>query len=63
MEPLDDALRSVPMSAEADDPVVAQARGDLRELTAAERVAQAIALSRTATRIAEAGEAARRNRR
>jgi type VI protein secretion system component VasK len=62
MEPLDDALRSVPAddSPSNDDPVVAQARVDLRELTAAERVAQAIALSRTATRIAAAAAAARR---
>jgi type VI protein secretion system component VasK len=62
MEPLDDALRSVPAedSPSNDDPVVAQARADLRRLTAAERVAQAIALSRTATRIAAAAAAARR---
>jgi type VI protein secretion system component VasK len=62
MEPLDDALRSVPAddSPSNDDPVVVQARVDLRGLTAAERVAQAIALSRTATRIAAVAAAARR---
>lgn len=54
MDSLDDAPRSGP-----DDPVVVQARIDLRELTAAERVAQAIALSRTATRIAAAAKTAR----
>jgi hypothetical protein len=63
MDPLDDAPRSGPPADKAEDPVVAQARIDLRELTAGERVAQAIALSRTATRIAAAAEAARRDKR
>jgi type VI protein secretion system component VasK len=60
MDPRDDAPRSRPPADELEDPVVAQARIDLRELTAGERVAQAIALSRTATRIAAAAETARR---
>jgi type VI protein secretion system component VasK len=63
MDPLDDAPRSGPPAGKPEDPVVAQARIDLRELTAGERVAQAIALSRTATRIAAAAEAARRSER
>ena len=61
MDPLDDTSRSEP-AAKAEDPVVVQARADLRELTAAERVAQAIALSRTATRIAAAAAAQRDGR-
>ncbi len=41
----------------AEDPVLEQARADLRDLTVAQRVAQAIALSRTATAIAAAAAA------
>lgn len=64
MDPLDDAPRSEPSAdSSAEDPVVVQARIDLRELTAGERVAQAIALSRTATRIAAAAETARHSER
>jgi type VI protein secretion system component VasK len=63
MAPPDNAPRSEPSAAKPEDPVVAQARIDLRELTAGERVAQAIALSRTATRIAAAAEAARHTER
>lgn len=62
MDPLDDAPCSEPPD-KAEDPVVVQARIDLRKLTAGERVAQAIALSRTATEIAEAAHTARRGRR
>lgn len=37
-----------------DDPVLSQAQADLRDLSAAQRVAQAIALSRTVTTLAAA---------
>jgi transcriptional regulator with XRE-family HTH domain len=39
------------------DPVLEQARADLRDLTVAQRVAQSMALSRTATAIAAAATA------
>jgi transcriptional regulator with XRE-family HTH domain len=42
-----------------DDAVLQQARADLRALTVEQRVAQALALSRTATSIAAAGAATR----
>jgi len=44
-----------------EDPVIAQARLDLRELTPAQRVAQAAGLSRTGTAIAAAAAVGRRD--
>jgi transcriptional regulator with XRE-family HTH domain len=46
----------------AEDPVLAQARVDLRDLTVAQRAAQAMALSRMATTIAAASTAAKADR-